>query len=155
VVIVLLVLAVVAGLAAPLLRGDDATRLRQAARLLAADLASARVQTITHADAPRVVVFDPASDAYHLAHADAPAVPITDPVTKGPHRVRFGHGRAESLAGVTLAALDVGEGNRLTFGIYGQLQRDQPAVITLASGGRRLTLTLDPTSGEPTIGAIH
>lgn len=151
----MLVLAVAAGMAMPMLRGDDATRLRGAARLVIADLAYAQVESIAHADDPTVVVFDPAMGRYHVAASSAPETPITNPADRLPYRVTFGSGRADALDGVGIVELGVGGDNRLGFGLYGQLDQATPATITLGCGDRRVTITIDPTSGECAVGAIE
>lgn len=159
-VIVLLVLGIAAGLAVPMLSADEATKLREAARLLAADLDYARVESIAHADAPRLVVFDAAEGRYWIATAAAPQTPVDDPIGVGGYVTAFGNGRAGALGGVGIGELGVAgdtaaSGDRLGFGIYGQLDQPTPATIALTCGPLSITLTLDPTSGQAAIGELE
>lgn len=151
-VVVLLVLVVAAGLAMPMFAGGDATRLRQAARLLAADLDYARVESIAHADDPRVVAFDPPAGRYRVAAQSDPATPIAGGVAGQPYDVRFGEGRAEPLAGVAFATDPIAGDNAIRFGIYGELDEPADVAIPLACGDLRLTLTVDRSTGQTAIG---
>jgi prepilin-type N-terminal cleavage/methylation domain-containing protein len=153
--IVVLIIGVASALAVPMFRGDASTQLRSAARLLAADLDAARIESLTHADDPRVVVFDLPGGAYHIAAASTPTTPINNPFDRLPYRVRFGYGRAITMDRVTLAAADLGGDATLQFGLYGQLDQAAPATITLAADTHRVTLTVDPATGEVAIGPLR
>lgn len=157
-VIVILVLVVAAGVVAPALGGNETTKLREAARLIAADLAYAQIDSIAHADDPRVVRFDLAANRYWIASRSTPNTPLV----KGgePYRVTLGRGRASALHGVRLVAVSVnGDPAKTTdalgFGIYGELDQATPATIELGCGEARLTLTVDPTTGEAAIGQVE
>lgn len=153
--IVVAILIVVAGLAMPMLGQTTTDRLAAAARLLAADLDFARVESIAHGDNPRVVVFNTATQSWHIAAASDPTTPITNPVGNIPYSTTFGVGRAAQLAGVTIQSVTVGGDNQLGFGIYGQLDQTTTAAITLACNSRTVTISIDPISGEPSIGAVN
>lgn len=158
--IVVLIIGIVAGIAVPMLGQTDSTRLTAAAQLLAADLAFAQNESITHGDDPRLVVFDAAANTYHIAPTSTPDTPVTEPVTGQPFAVTFGQGRAAQLAGVTLSTLsmdgDSGSTNdRFAFGIYGQIDQATDATITLASGGMTILVTVNATTGETTIGSLQ
>ncbi len=155
VMIVLLIISIVAAMAVARLGDTAASRLRSAAQTLVADLGYAQVESIGHGDDPRVVVFDLVHHRYHIAPAAQSATPITHPISKAPYRVTFGQGAANVLAGVTIAAVSVGGDDQLQFGAYGQLDQAVAATITLAAGGHRVTITIDPVSGEATIGGFH
>lgn len=150
----MLVLAIVMALAMPMLAATGDAKLRQAARLMVADLDFARVQSITHADDPRVVVLDDSANQYHLALESEPDVPLVHPATGTDYIVRFGAGQAAALGGVGIVEHNL-EDDRLAFGIYGQvLQTDPIPAITLAVDGRQLTITLDPDNGEAIVSDI-
>ena len=153
-VVVLLVLGVAAGWALPLFRDDDAVQLRSAARLLAADLDAARIQSLTHAADPRSLVIDAGQASYHLAPTATPLLPVNNPADGQPYRVTFGHGRARLLPDVTFQQIQPADG-QLDFGIYGQLLTSQPALITLAAGDARVTLTVEPDTGQTTVGPLN
>lgn len=155
IVVVLLVLAISSALVVPLFKGNSATQLRTAAQLLAADLDAAKIESITHADDPRVVVFDLIEHTYQIAPSSTPASPITNPFDKKPYLVDFGVGRASALPDVTIASVDLDGDNQLGFGIYGQLDQTTDATITLAADGATVTLTVDPATGEVTVGLIE
>ncbi len=153
--IVVAILGISAALVVPMLRDSELTQLRSAGELLMADLAYAQSEAIAHADDRRVIVLDIAGNRYHLAAGSTPSVPLTDPVGKVPYRVVFGQGRAATLGAVGLTAVSVGGDNQLGFGPFGQLDQTTPASITLTAAGRSLTITLDPTTGQASVGGIH
>ena len=142
-------------MAVPMFKGDGTTQLRSAARLLAADLDAAKIESMTHGDDLRVIVFDTADNTYHIAPAATPATPITNPFDRKDYLVEFGKGRASALGQVTIDSVDVGGDDQLGFGLYGQLDQTTAATVTLAADGNTVTLTIDPATGEATIGAIQ
>ncbi|MEM7625280.1 MAG: prepilin-type N-terminal cleavage/methylation domain-containing protein [Planctomycetota bacterium] len=153
--VVLLVLAIGSAMVVPLFNGNEVTQLRTAAQLLAADLDAAKAESLTHADDPRVVVFDLTNHIYQIAPSSTPATAITNVYDKKPYIVQFGKGRASALPDVTISSVDLNGDNQLGFGIYGQLDQAVPATITLAADGATVTLTIDPATGEATIGDIQ
>ncbi len=153
--IVLTILAIAAMLIAPAFGQTGTTQLRQAARLLEADLAYAQVESISHPDDPRVIVFDPSANSYHLASVSSPSQPITNPATNAHYNVQFGQGRATQLTDVTIESLSVGGDQQLAFGQYGELDQDTPATIRIECKGQHVTLTIDPTTGEVTVGEVQ
>jgi prepilin-type N-terminal cleavage/methylation domain-containing protein len=154
-VIVTLITAICAALAAPLLGRSDTSRLRAAARMLVADLDYAQAESITHGEALRVVVFDQSAGSYRIATAAAPATAITNPADKQPYTTTFGTGRAMQLKGVSLFGYSLGGDNKIQFGLYGQLDQTTNATVTLASGARKLTITIDAVSGEASVGSVQ
>ena len=155
ILIVVLILAIAASLAVPMWSDADVTRLRAAADLLAADLAFAQVESISHGDDLRLVVFDTDNNQYHIAASSDPDTPITNPVGNQPYVTQFGQGRAAELTGVTISGYSLGGDDQVQFGIYGQLDQTTDATISLACAGRSITLTLDAVTGEVTIGPIN
>ncbi|MEM6459811.1 MAG: hypothetical protein AAF710_10530 [Planctomycetota bacterium] len=153
--VVVAVLGIASALVLPTFRDHDTLQLRRAAALLAADLDAARAGSLTHADDPRLVVFDADDHAYHVAAASDPATPVTNPFDRRPYRVAFGTGRAAALGLVTLDAWSLNGDDAVGFGVYGQLDQTTPATVTLRAGDTRLTLTLDPDTGEASIGDFH
>lgn len=153
--IVVVILAIAAAMVTPMFGQTEITRLRAAADLLAADLAFAQVESITHGDDPRVVVFDSTNHQYHIAAASAPATPITNPVGNQPYLTQFGQGRASETTGVTIQSYALDGDNQLQFGIYGQLDQTTDATITLENAGRAITLTVNTVTGEVTIGSVN
>lgn len=153
--IVVLVLAIAAALAVPMLGNTAPNKLKGAASMLAADLAYAQVESIAHGDDRRLLVFDNPSDTYHIAAASDPATPITHPITKLPYLIDYGSGTAESLVGVTINSYSLNGDDRLGFDIYGALDQPTDATITLGCDGLTVTVTADANTGETVIGGIN
>ncbi len=153
-VIVVMVIGIAGAIALPMFKDSAANQLRAAARLVAADLDAARVESITHTDAPRSVVFDLAAQTYHLAPTASPLTPIDNPVDRQPYVVTWGKECAAQLPAVTLESVEPIDG-QLDFGIYGQLDGSAAASLTLAADDHRVTLAIDPTTGETTIGPLR
>ncbi len=151
--IVLVVLAIAATLVVPLLATPHPTKLTAAAELIAADLGFAQTESITHADDPRVVTFNTSTSSWLVAKKSAPDTPITEPVTQAPYNTQLGTGRASQLAGVAIQSYSLGGDARLGFGKFGELDQTATATITLAAGGWTLVISVDPTSGEVSLGA--
>lgn len=154
---VVAILGIVSAIVLPTITGTAESRLRGAARMLAADLALAQARSMTDGENLCVVVFDTENNAYRLALAAAPGTPIEDPIRKQPYVTRYGEGRASHLTGVRIDPVnfpdDDGDGlPELTYQLYGNLDRGEPAIIVLRHGDRTLTVTVDPDTGEATIG---
>lgn len=153
--IVISVMLILGAMVAPMMTQTAATRLASAAQLLAADLSYAQVESISHGDDPRVVVFDTANATYRIAASSDTATPITNPIGNQPYEVTFGSGRAREMGGVTLQSVSVGGDDTLGFGIYGELDQTVAASVTLESDGFTLVVTVDPVTGEANIGSVN
>ena len=151
---VVLLLAIAGALAVPMLGDTAETRLTSAAKLLAGDLGYAKIESITHGDTPRVVVFDSNDNSYHIAASDAVDTPLTNPTTQLDYVVRFGEGRARQLEGVTIESHSLDGDDQLQFGIYGALDQGNDATITLGADGKQITVTVDAVNGETSIGSV-
>ena len=151
---VVLVVAIASALVVPMMANDDPTKLRAAAQQMSADIEFAQIESITHSDDVRVVVFDTTNHVYHLAAASDTATPITNPVGALPYSITFGTGSALTLNGVTIASVSVGGDDMFGFGPYGELDQTTDATVTLAAGGYTITITIDAVSGETTIGNV-
>lgn len=153
--LVVAILGIIGTMAVPMFRDSDLARLRAAAGTLAADLAFAQSDSIAHGDNLRYLVIDQANNAYSITTVAAPTTPITDPVGKIPYHVVFGQGKAYTMTGVTISAYSLGGDARVRFGAFGQLDQTTAGTITLAAGGRTITLTLNPVTGEVSISQIN
>ena len=149
--IVIVLVAIAATLAMPMLADTDATRLQAATRLLVADLAFAQIESITHADDPCVVTFDSVNASYTIAKSSAPGTPITEPITNQPYVTQFGSGRASEMTGVTIQGYSLGGDSQIAFGPYGETDQTTTATITLQSGTLTMTIQIDAESGETSI----
>jgi prepilin-type N-terminal cleavage/methylation domain-containing protein len=158
--IVVAVLGIIGALVVPMFSATDATRLTSAANVLAADIDAARAESIAHAEDTRVIVFDADTVTWHIAATSDPSTPINNPDTGLPYSRSFGTSALQQLEGVTVRsyALDTASetnDNKLGFGIYGQTDQTTDATITLASGDLRLTITINASTGEVTIGQVY
>jgi len=155
VMIVVATLAIIATLVLPMVTSTETARLRAAARLLVADIEYAQIESMAHGDDPRILVLDAANDAYRIATVSAPDVPITSSLGSTPYETVFGADRAACLTGVTISGFSLDGDDRLGFGRYGSLDQLTPATITLACGGRTITITIDTDTGEATVGPVQ
>ena len=147
VLIVLLIAAVMAGLAAELFGGSRHELVDAGVGLLEADLGYARSLAIASPADPVMIRVAADGSGYHLAKASAPDTALTGP--NGPLRVRFGQGRAEVASGVTLTS----SGTRdLRFGPFGGVMDPVPTLtVALPDGSERAVMVLDPFTGDPTV----
>ncbi len=156
--IVMVVLAIIAAVAMPMLGETDSTRLAAAAGLLVADLEYAQLESIHHVETPRGLRLDANTESYTVveqvgASFDcATAEPLLDPVTGDQLIVTFGSGRASQLQGVTIEdGYDLGGDECLVFLSLGELDQVTDATVTLALGGAQLQITVDAVSGEVSV----
>jgi prepilin-type N-terminal cleavage/methylation domain-containing protein len=152
--VVLTCLAVAAAIVMPVALDGAPTQVRGAADLLIADLEYARSESMSNADDPRLIVFDPAGKRYHVARRSSPTVPVKDPVGLQGYTTEYGSGRAASLPKVKVGSYSLGGDNRLMFRGLGELDQTEPARIILSAGTHSVTITLDPITGEATIGDL-
>lgn len=145
--IVLLIAAVMAGLAADLFGGSRHERVDAGIGLLEADLGYARSLSIASPADPVMVRVAADGSGYHVAKASDPDTVLQGP--NGPMRVRFGQGRADVAAGVTIAS----SGTRdLRFGPFGGVMDPVPTLtLSLPDGAERAVMVLDPFTGDPTV----
>jgi prepilin-type N-terminal cleavage/methylation domain-containing protein len=152
---VVIVLAIVAALAVPMMGSTAINKLQGAASMLAADLAFAQVESVAHSDDPRLLVFDNPNDTYHIAVTSDPTTPITNPITNKPYLIDYDTAAAGSLTNVTITTYDLNGDDQLIFDLYGGLDQPTAATITLACDNLTVTISADPNTGETTIGAIN
>ena len=155
--VVVVCMSVAAAIVLPGFNSLPTIGLRKAAESVVADLEYAQQQSMAHSDDCRAVVFDPAGNSYWIAPGSNPVAgnAIAHPVDKLPFVSEFGSGRMSHLGMVRVESCDAGGDNRIVFRSLGQLDQTTPARITLASGERRITITIDPTTGEATIGGMN
>lgn len=152
VLIVVSIVGIIAAIVGPRI-GQTATHtLPSAARLLAADLQYAQLQSIQRAgdDLAGVLFFDDGS-GYRLGFIDDDiTAPMPEPSSHQDFEVRFGQGRAASLDGITISATSLNDETYLTFNVFGGLEQasSDNATITLSAQGMSVTITIDPTNGH-------
>lgn len=155
ILVVVTCLAVAAALVLPSLGNTGATQLRSAAESLVADLQFAQQFSLAHGDDPCMIVFDPVNESFGLARVSSAASIIAHPVDKMPYYSKFGAGRLAHLSSVSIDAVDMGADNRFAFRSLGQLDQLTPVKITLRAAGNKVDITLDPETGETTIGELY
>lgn len=158
--IVVAVLGIIGAMAVPMFSATDATRLTSAAQVLAADIDAARAESIAHSEDTRMLVFDDDDLTWHIAASSDPTTPISHADTGRPYLRSFGVSELKQLQGVTIDSYDLDSAsemndNKLGFGIYGQTDQTTDPTITLRSGDNILTLTINATTGEVTIGQVN
>ncbi len=151
---VVMILGIVGALAAPMFSSTDSDQLKAAARLIAADLAFAQIESISHGDDLCVAVFDATDHKYHLAKASDTTIPIKNPADQKDYVVEFGKGRAGTLSGVQIHAHSFDDDDELSFGLYGQLDETLDQSITLTKNGLYLKIWVDANSGEVEINPV-
>lgn len=155
VMVTLTCMAIAAAIVMPALGDRSGERLRGAAQILVADLEFAQSQSMSHGDDPRVLVIESDKAGYRIATKSAPATAVTNPVGAMSYVTRFGQGRAAGLDGVRVSAYSLGGDDQLGFGVLGQLDQTAAASITLQCGSRKIVVSIDPTTGEASAGAIQ
>lgn len=158
--IVVAVLGIIGSMAIPMFSGTDVTRLTSAASVLVADIDAARAESIAHSEDLRYIVFDNDNLTWHLAAASDTTTPIDHADSGQPYSRTLGASDLKQLAGVVIDSYSLDTAsetndNKLGFGIYGQTDQTDDPTITLAVGDRRLTLTVNATTGEVTIGQVN
>jgi prepilin-type N-terminal cleavage/methylation domain-containing protein len=154
-VVVLICLAISLLIVSPTLSNRNAMELAKAAEMLAGDLEFAQAQSMTHADDPRVVVFDASTNSYLIAASSNPVLPLTHPADQDAYRIQYGFGRAAFLSGVTIGTLQLDGDSILKFKELGDIDQVAPAAIELRCGKLKVTVTVDPISGRCSVSEVH
>lgn len=153
--IVIVLITIAFGLTLPTIGDSKELRLREAARLLAADIEFAQSESIAHPgdNDRRVVAFDTTNNRYWIAPRSdtSVAAAVTDIVIQAPFVVQFGAGRAASLHGVTLQSVSVGTNDELRLDPYGVPEQGSDATVTLQCGPATMTVTVDGSTGEVSV----
>ena len=155
---VVVIMGIVALIAIPLFESTDAARVSSAAKLIVSDLQYAQMYSISHSDNPMGLKFDTSTNSYSLVQRSG-ALPFncasvsiaTNPAGGAAYVTTFGTGRASELTGVSIDSLSLDGDECLMFGSYGELDQATPATLDVTFGGRSLTLSIDPISGEVTV----
>lgn len=146
------VLAIISLLAIPSIGKTSDDQLRSAAKILIADLEYAQMQSTGDAVNAAVLVFNADGTGYSIALASDPTTPVTNPITKAPYAETFGSGRLITCPNVMISGMSVGGDEQLGFDSHGGLDQTTAATVTLSCQGRQLTITIQPYTGEASIG---
>ncbi len=156
IMVTLVCLAVAAVIVLPTMSDNSGERLRGAAQILVADLEFAQSESMSHGDDTRLLVIEADRLGYFITRkGDALNTPVTNTLGGVPYLTRFGTGRAGALTDVTVGAYSLGGDARLGFGALGQLDQSSAAAIELVCRSRKVVVTIDPTTGDITIGPIQ
>lgn len=155
IMIVVAVIAILSAVAVPMLSATEQTKLRGAANIVLADLEFAQTESIANGSTPRCVVFNTSTATYSIVTGGSSGTPVTNPIDKQPYTTTFGSGRAASLSGVTISSVSLASGSSVQFGSLGQTNLTSTGTITLACNGLRITLSIDATTGEVSVGNIQ
>lgn len=145
---VVVVVGILSALMVPMLGDTGQSKLIAAANQVAADVAFAQIESISHADDLRYVIFDLDNNTYFIAPTSDLLTPVTNPIGNRPYQITFGKGNQRQLSGVTITNVSMNGDSRLRFGIYGELDQATAATVTLACEGSQITVTIDPTCGD-------
>lgn len=153
--IVLVILAIAGVIVVPMMGDDSSGQLRAASQVLVADLEFVQLHSIGDSTAAPVMVFEADGGGYQIAAPSDPVTPLTDPATRGPYVAIFGSGRMRQCPDVTITGLSVGGDDVLGFESHGGLDQTAAASLTLLCSGRQLVITIEPYTGEASVGAIQ
>jgi Tfp pilus assembly protein FimT len=146
--IVMLILAVAAAIAVPMVSSAASMQLRSAVNMVAADLEYAKSLSIGTGQR-HCVVFDAANEAYRITNAAGTTIP--HPVKKGfDYVVSFSADGRLDQVGVSDASFD-GTGT-VSFDYLGSPYNGgagplTSGVVTLEAGGTTRTVTVEPVTG--------
>ncbi|OHB77988.1 MAG: hypothetical protein A2Z25_14100 [Planctomycetes bacterium RBG_16_55_9] len=139
--IVVVILAIAALTAIPMMSSASSMQIRSAANLIMADLEYAKSMAITRGQ-DYSVVFDPTADSYQIEDQDDNVIP--HPVNKGfDYIVSFQND--SRLNRVDVTSVDFGATPRVQFDCLGS--PDNGGTISLQAGDTTATITVEPVTG--------
>jgi len=147
--IVVVCLGIIAIMVLPTAADTQQDRLRAAAKRLISDLEFAHIASLGNSVDPYVIVFNTASDTYHVAQSSDPATPIPHPALAEPYSTTFGSGSASFLDGVVFDSLDIGGDGQLAYTHAGSIDQASDAHVTLRCDALTIQITIDASTGEP------
>ncbi len=153
VMVVVVILAIAAGMAVPMLSAGGATRLQAAAEMVAADLDYVKSMAISRGVQYRMT-FDVAGNAYQV---EDPNGVIGHPINKGqPFVFDFDDGRLSGVQ-ITSADFDGAGQNEVAFDSIGSPYNAAGApldsgVLTLRMGDWTRTVRVEPVTGVISVG---
>ncbi len=155
-IVVMVILAIAAVLAIPMISSAADVQIRSAANMIAADLDYAKSMAISRQQYYSVV-FDPANDSYKVRNASED--PIDHPLKPGsPFVVNFQSDSRLSRVDIVSADFDPDSQPSVTFDYLGSPYSGTDIVnplnsgqITLQAGSFSMTITVEPMTGYVTI----
>ena len=144
ILIVVLIIAIAAMMAVPMISSASSMQIQSAANVIAADLEYAKSMAITR-QKTYTVVFDKSNERYQI---ESPDGIIAHPIKKGfPYIVDF---RGDSRLGkVDISNVDFGGSPQVGFNLLGSPVPDEGGFIELCpqGGGAPATITVEPVTG--------
>jgi prepilin-type N-terminal cleavage/methylation domain-containing protein len=160
ILIVVAILAISAMVVVPMIGSRSDLRLAAAARKVTADLQY--IQALAISTQSRHFIRYSSNQYEVLTRPSTTLVPLTHPIDRGDFTVRFNDSSIPELTGVTLDLTTVGAGTVLCFDDQGTplsfntttattSTLTTRVVMTLRSGGRFVTVNVEPYTGEITV----
>jgi len=139
ILIVVVILAIAALTAIPMMSSAGSVQVRSAANMIAADLEYAKSLAISRGQ-DFSVVFDTSTKSYEIIDQDGT---ILHPVKKGSNYViDF---QKEGLDRVDIAGVDFGGKSEIVFDYLGS--PDKGGTVTVEAGGTTATISVEPVTG--------
>lgn len=156
------VVGILSALAVPMFATSDIEKLQAAARLLAADIDHARIESIAHPEEPRILTIKGTNDSWILSKAPGEPVTasvvsametLTDAYTQSAYIRTLGQGDLRDCVGMTvqrnmfLPTID----SYITFGPWGGTYDGNDDHVILSLNGTQISVSIDGSTGEVTI----
>jgi len=140
ILIVVVILAIAALTAIPMMSSAGSVQVRSAANMIAADLEYAKSLAISRGQ-NFSIVFDTSTESYKITDQDGDT--IAHPVKKGsPYVIDF---PKEGLDRVDITAVDFGGTSQIRFDYLGS--PDNGGTVTVQAGGTTATISVEPVTG--------
>jgi len=142
ILIVVLIIAIAAMMAVPMISSASSMQIQSAANMIAADLEYAKSMAITR-QKTYTVVFDKSNERYQIEDPDGI---IAHPVKRGfPYIVDF---RGDSRLGkVDISNVDFGGSSRVGFNLLGSPDKGGFIELCPQGGGAPTRITVEPVTG--------
>lgn len=149
VMLVVVILAIVAGVVMPRMGDDAAQQLVSAARKLDADICRLQALAVARSDLEYELAFKPGDQRWYAAIVGHSGTPLKDPVTGEALVTQLGPASPMGLTRVRMVSVDMHDcWDRLRVDALGAPHFDAPGTVVLEAGGRRLTVAIAPVTGE-------
>jgi prepilin-type N-terminal cleavage/methylation domain-containing protein len=140
IMIVVVIIAIAAMMAIPMMSSGGSMQIRSAANMIAADLEYAKSMAISR-QKTYAVVFDESTESYHIEDANGI---IEHPVKKGfSYEVNFSSD--SRLSKVDIAAVDFDGTSLIEFDYLGS--PNNGGAVSLQAGGTTITINVEPVTG--------
>ncbi|MDD5064309.1 MAG: GspH/FimT family protein [Phycisphaerae bacterium] len=147
ILLVVMIIAIAAMIAVPMIGSMDSVQIRSAANVIAADLEYTKSMAISRQE-NYSVFFSPGGGYYEIRDADG--IILTHPVTKKPYRMTFSSD--SRLENVVIDGADFDSSDTITFDYLGSPYSGSGAAlnsgtISIAAGDFSMTIRVEPVTG--------